>query len=947
NILLGSFLPGSNGDPRVLYDQHSGRWIVLVTDFSSTATMFLAVSQTSDPTGSWFKTSFPADQGEDAGRWPDYPTLGVDANGIYIAAYMVSSGMTIWAIDKAPLVAPSPSLGTITAWRGFQFEGAVQPAHTYGTPGSEYLISQAVGGNLQLRRVDPPLTSPTLVDLGQVAIAGYTGPPDAPSLGSSTALDTVGPRLMMSVYRDGSLWTAHTVGLSGRAACRWYEINPVSGTVLQYGTVADDTLYFFFPSIMVNDAGHVMMGFTGSSASQYAGCYFTGRLVSDPPGEMATPVQYKAGTGAQNNIDSYGRNRWGDYSYTTLDPDDEMTFWTIQEYGHSSNIWGTYVASAFIPEADCNNNGIPDQCDIDCGTIGGYCDQTGCGSSPDCNNNSVPDECDISTGTSTDVNGNGLPDECEDCNGNGVADELDISGGTSQDCNNNNLPDECDLTAGTSQDTTDNGIPDECETPACAATETAKAIPSEGSGGDYFGSALAVSGNVAVIGAYGDDDRGNNAGAAYVYRRGATAWEREAKLLASDGASIDLAGRSVDIDGDSAIMGAYQDDDLGSASGSAYVFHFDGSNWSQQAKLLPSDGVASDYFGYAVAIDGDTAIVGAYQDDDNGADSGSAYVFTRTGSTWSQHSKLVPADNAAGDGFGYSVALDGNIAVIGAYRDDSNGYNAGSAYVFRYDGAYWIQETELLSSDGNAYDRFGCAVAVAGDVAVVGADQFDFGGTNDGQAYVYEYGGGSWTERARLRQYGSPAGANFGAAVAIDTSEIVVGARNALPGSTGAAFLFTHDGQNWVYSAALAPSDGIASGYFGESVAVAGEYALVAAPQDDDKGDFSGSLYTFAGVGDCNANGALDLCDISTGASLDLDNNGIPDECESSVTLGDTNCDGTADVFDIDAFVLAIIDPAAYATTYPGCNIKNADCNQDGTPDVFDIDAFVALITGR
>ncbi|MEW6249434.1 MAG: hypothetical protein AB1716_02225, partial [Planctomycetota bacterium] len=120
NILLGAFLPGSNGDPRVLFDQYSARWFVIVTDFSATKRIFLAVSRTDDPTGSWFKTSFYTNQGADAGRWPDYPTLGVDANGVYTAAYMVggvSATMTIFAIDKAPLVAVPPSLGTITAFR--------------------------------------------------------------------------------------------------------------------------------------------------------------------------------------------------------------------------------------------------------------------------------------------------------------------------------------------------------------------------------------------------------------------------------------------------------------------------------------------------------------------------------------------------------------------------------------------------------------------------------------------------------------------------------------------------------------------------------------------------------------------------------------------------------------------------------------------------------------
>ncbi|MFH1998086.1 MAG: hypothetical protein ABIK28_00330 [Planctomycetota bacterium] len=341
NILLGSFLPGSNGDPRILFDHHSNKWIVLVTDFDTK--FFLAVSLTDDPTGSWFKTSFLVNS---TGDFPDYPTLGVDANGIYSAAYIVDSGgMSIFAIDKAPLVGPSPHLGTVTEFPYLDWEGAIQPAHTYGTPAGEYCISVSSSSSLHLRRVDPPLTGPTLVDLGVVSVPSFSEASNAPALGSTIGLNTVDDRLMMSVYRDGSLWTAHTIDVTGRAGCRWYEINTATKTLVQSGNVADSSLHYFFPGIMVNKNGDVVMGFSGSNSSQYAGCYYTGRLSTDPLGEMAPPVQYKAGTGPQNNIDSYGRNRWGDYSYTTLDPVDETTFFTIQEYGHDTDIWGTYIAS--------------------------------------------------------------------------------------------------------------------------------------------------------------------------------------------------------------------------------------------------------------------------------------------------------------------------------------------------------------------------------------------------------------------------------------------------------------------------------------------------------------------------------------------------------------------------------------------------------------------------
>ena len=418
NILLGTFLPGSNGDPRVLFDHHSGRWIVLVTDFSATETIFLAVSLTDDPTGDWFKTSFFTAAGSDTGTWPDYPTLGVDASGIYTATYMIGNGtMTIFAIDKGPLIAPTPNLGTVTAFRSLPWEGALQPAHTYGSPGSEYIVSLYDSNELRVRRVNMDTMVPTLTEMGTVTVPYYSSPPNAPALGSSVPLNTVGTRLMMAVYRDGSLWTSHTISSGGRAACRWYEIDVATMTLVQSGTVADGSLHYFFPGIMVNQHGDAVMAFTGSNSSQYAGCYYTGRAAGDPLGEMAPPVQYKVGTGPQNLIDDYGRNRWGDYSYTTLDPIDETTFWTIQEYGHADGVWGTYVAVLYADPEDCNDNGLFDLCDLDCGAPGGSCDLLGCGEAVDCNLNNVPDECDLAGSTSYDCNLNQVPDECETLSG--------------------------------------------------------------------------------------------------------------------------------------------------------------------------------------------------------------------------------------------------------------------------------------------------------------------------------------------------------------------------------------------------------------------------------------------------------------------------------------------------------------------------------------------------
>jgi hypothetical protein len=346
NIHLGSFLPGCNGDPRVLFDQYSDRWFVIVCDFNTK--IFLAASTSDDPTDEWFKCDFVVSQGSDAGKWPDYPTLGVDEDGIYTAAYMIggSYGMSIFALEKAPLIASEPSLGEIYAFRELPWEGAIQPAHTFGDSNGEYFVSRSSSSGLRVRRLTNLLTDPELTELCYISIPNHLEPPNAPALGSSVPLNTVGHRLMNAVYRDGYIWTAHCIGLDGRAASRWYKID-VSGSKLDdYGTISDSVMHYFFPSIIVNSEGNAIMGFTGSSSEQYASAYYTTREADDPPGEMDPPTLLKEGEASYNLVDGYGRNRWGDYSLCSVDPIDD-TLWTIQEYAHShngsQNRWGTWI----------------------------------------------------------------------------------------------------------------------------------------------------------------------------------------------------------------------------------------------------------------------------------------------------------------------------------------------------------------------------------------------------------------------------------------------------------------------------------------------------------------------------------------------------------------------------------------------------------------------------
>lgn len=215
--------------------------------------------------------------------------------------------------------------------------------------------------------------------------------------------------------------------------------------------------------------------------------------------------------------------------------------------------------------------------------------------------------------------------------------------------------------------------------------------------------------------------------------------QTQTKLLASDGARDDNFGESVSISGDTALVGAQGDDDNGGASGSAYIFEQVGGAWVQQAKLLASDGQEGDEFGFSVSISGDIAIVGAPFEDENGDRSGSAYIFQKVGGIWTQTAKLVAADGEPWDLFGLSVSISGDTAIVGVSYDDDNGYGSGSAYVFEKVDGIWTEVAKLLASDGAASDFFGLSISISGNTALVGASLDDDLGSASGAAYVCEW----------------------------------------------------------------------------------------------------------------------------------------------------------------------------------------------------------------
>jgi hypothetical protein len=382
--------------------------------------------------------------------------------------------------------------------------------------------------------------------------------------------------------------------------------------------------------------------------------------------------------------------------------------------------------------------------------------------------------------------------------------------------------------------------------PALALLET-KLTAGDAAAGDQFGRSVALSGDTAVVGSHLDDDTDTDSGSAYVFTRSGTTWTQQAKLTASDAAAADWFGISVAIDGDTIVVGALFGEGAGADSGSAYVFTRSGTTWTQQAKLTASDGEPVDEFGISVAIEGDTAVVGSHFDGDAGFFSGSAYVFTRSGTTWTQQAKLTASDAAALDRFGNSVALSGDTAVVGASFGDAAFPDSGSAYVFTRSGTTWSQQAKLTASDAAALDRFGNSVALSGDTAVVGAQGNDDAGTESGSAYVFTRSGTTWSQQAKLTASDAAADDEFGFSVALSVDTAMVGAPfgdGAVPAS-GSAYAFEPNGTTWTQVVKVTARDAAADDGFGFSVAIDENAVVVGSPFDDDAGSNSGSAYVF------------------------------------------------------------------------------------------------------
>ena len=365
--------------------------------------------------------------------------------------------------------------------------------------------------------------------------------------------------------------------------------------------------------------------------------------------------------------------------------------------------------------------------------------------------------------------------------------------------------------------------------------DQAKLTADDGAQFDLFGSSVAIDGTTALVGSPLDDDTGSNSGSAYLYD--IVTETPITKLAPGDASALDRFGISVGLSGNLAIVGSYIDDDDGSDSGSAYVFN--ATTGAQVSKLTAADAAANDRFGISVDISGNTAIVGSQLDDDAGSRSGSAYLFNAT--TGAQLFKLTADDAGSGDRFGTSVAIDGTTAIVGSIRDDDKGSDAGAAYVF--DVTTGNQLFKLTAGDGDTSDNFGTSVAISGNFAIVGSPFEDTQGVDAGAAYLFDLTTGQQVGKLTPR---AGDGGNFGASVAISGDKAIVGSpfEDDVAIEDGSVYVFDVPTARKIGK--LRASDAENRAHFGSSVGLSGSNAVIGAPNNNALGDDSGAAYLTA-----------------------------------------------------------------------------------------------------
>ncbi len=434
----------------------------------------------------------------------------------------------------------------------------------------------------------------------------------------------------------------------------------------------------------------------------------------------------------------------------------------------------------------------------------------------------------------------------------------------------------------------------------CAPLESELLVADDGGVGDGYGWAVAIDGDIAVVGAVNDDARGTDSGSVYILGFDGSGWDEADKIVPAGIRTNDAFGDAVGISGNTIVVGAPGDDDSGSGAGSVFVFELINSVWTQSALLVPPPPADGDNFGSSVGIDGDTIVVGAMLDDDNGSNAGKAYIYRRVAGDWTLEASFQSDDIAEFDRFGKDVAVSGDRVLISCDSDDDLGSASGSAYVFTRVGSVWTQTAKLLASDGDEDDQFGERLDIDQDTIIIGARYDDAMGTWSGSAYIFEYDGVGWNEQIKLNAFDARSSEFFGHDVAIHNGRALVGAwgQNDPFGifNAGAAYAYSRTSEGWTLDRKIVASDQEGWDFFGYSVAISSEHAIIGADGNDDFwwGEDAGAVYM------------------------------ITLNCEASCPA-DLNSDGSLNFFDVSYFLT-----------------NQVDFNNDSLFNFFDVSAFLA-----
>jgi len=474
-----------------------------------------------------------------------------------------------------------------------------------------------------------------------------------------------------------------------------------------------------------------------------------------------------------------------------------------------------------------------------------------------------------------------------------------------------------------------------------ANSASQKLHPSDGEYHDRFGLSIAADGNTLLIGAPDNDDGTTNSGAVYVFVKDSLGnWIENAKITAKDGEAYDYFGYHIALSGNLALISASGDSNNGNGSGSVYAFSRDTfGNWAQEAKFTAEEGQTGNYFGSSIALSDNTAVIGdSLEDNQNGTDAGSAYIFVRdTLGNWSQQAKLIPADGAAYEQFSTNVAIDGETALITANTNNGDNIIRGAAYVYARDNlGNWSQQTKLTALNGLQGDYIGTSVAISGNIVLVGGGTYNLSRISPVYSFTRD-SSGAWNQNDILSPISTtPSSGSFGRHISITNNiALISDSGDRIHGSSsGSAYIFALNNENiWGKQGKLSADDGAKDDYFGSSVALTDTTAVIGARSNSTNNIQSGSAYSYDLVlTDSDNDGVFDFSDncpsLHNSDQANFDNDSLGDICDP-----DNDNDGVLNEDDIYP-----LDPLE-STDTDGDGIgdnADTDADNDGMPDSFE-----------